>query len=63
VWLERDIEIEVAIAPALEPLATFSRQPQSLTVDGTGSDARLHGVRYTPQAAGGVVFRHGERQR
>ena len=55
---QADVEVEIAIAAAVETLATLAGQPQPLTIGGTLGDTRAQRVRYAAQAALGVVLGH-----
>src|ERR1035437_3264271 len=60
--MQGDIEIQVPVGSAVEPLSAFAPQAQPLSVRGTFGNARLERSRHAMQPAVLIVFRHGEIQ-
>ena len=56
--MERDVEIQVAVASAVQPLAALPGKAQALTVGRSLGDAHLERARYAPDAPLVVEFRN-----
>src|SRR6195256_3560333 len=56
VRMQCDIEIQVAVASAVQPLASLARQAQALAVRGALGDARLEGAPHAVREAALVVL-------
>src|SRR5262245_15243715 len=60
--LERDVEVEIPVAPSAMTLATPGGQAQALSIDGARRNACLDLVRHTAHAAVVAVLGHRELQ-
>jgi len=58
--MQRDIEIEIAVAPAVDPFSPLAREAQALAVGGAAGNAHLELARDTAHEPILVVFGHRE---